>query len=118
MGAILMILLLALEFAFGTAIFGWWTVPLLAALYALLSRSPWAGLRSATGGILAWAGLLAWYRVRGYPVDLLAPRLAGAMQLPTWGLVMLTLLLPALLAGSAAALTSGLRGSRTPSGAP
>ena len=106
--------LLATSFALGSWLAGWWAVPVLAALWALARPVPLAGLFAAMAGSLAWCGLLAAYLLRGFPLDTLAVRLAGAMRLPVLALLGLTLLLPALLAGSAAALASALRSRRSP----
>ena len=102
-------ILLAIVFSLGTWIAGWWMVPLLAALWALARPAPLAGLVAAMAGAVAWGILIATYLLRGLPLGTLAVRLAGAMQLPMVALVALTLLLPALLAGSAAALGTALR---------
>ncbi len=86
--------------AVGTTLGGWWTVPLLAALWVrVLPRS---GVRSCLlGAALGWALLLGGTAVDG-PVGLVAQRAGGVFQVPAWGFVLVTLLFPALLAGAAA----------------
>jgi len=105
----LTVTLLAAALAFGTWVAGWGMVPVLAAAWALARPAPLAGLLAAVAASIAWAFLLACYLALGFPVETLAVRLAGAMRLPVVGLVALTLLLPALLAGSAAALATAIR---------
>ncbi len=101
---------LSLEFALGTAIFGWWAVPAIGLIAGLaLGRRRRPGWLSAIAAALAWCAVLVVYRFADYPVATLLHRLAGAMRLPGWGLVAMTLLFPALLAGSSAALGGALR---------
>lgn len=99
-------ILLAEAFAVATYAFGWWTVPLIAAVWALLSRRGVALFTAlcAAGG---WATLLVLDAAKG-PVGNMATRLGGVMGLPPVLLYVLTLVFPALLAFSAAALSTGL----------
>lgn len=104
--ALVRILLLAAAFALATVGFGWWTVALVAALWGIIAR----GLRSgafvaAVAAMLGWGALLAWGAVHG-PVVELAVKLAAVMQIPPAALVLATLIFPALLAWSAAAVTT------------
>lgn len=88
--------------AAGTAFAGWWTVPVLAALWVRVVprlRSPVGSCM--LGAALGWALLLGWAAVEA-PVVLVARRVGGVLQLPAWGLLLVTLLFPALLAGAAA----------------
>lgn len=104
------VVVLGALFALGTYAGGWWTIPLVAACGGVVlgaSRRP--GIVAGLAGLSAWAAILIGYRFAGLPVDVLARRLAGAMQLPTWGLITVTLLFPALLAAAAAALGGQLR---------
>jgi hypothetical protein len=105
-------IILAAAFALGTWLAGWWMVPLIAAAWAVGRPAPFAGLLAAIAGASGWALLLTLYLVLGFPVATLAVRLAGAMRLPVSALVALTLLLPALLAGSAAVLATAARPRR------
>lgn len=102
-------IVLAAAFALGTWFAGWWAVPLIAAIWAVVRPTPLAGLLAAVAGASAWGLLLALYIIFGFPVQTLAVRLAGAMRLPVPALMALTLLLPALLAGSAAVLATAVR---------
>ena len=104
------VVLLAEAFAVATFGLGWWTVPIIAALYALASTNP---KRARTAGLCAlggWATLLLLDAAKG-PVGTMATRLGGVMGLPGVVLLLLTLIFPALLAWSAAALMPSLRGS-------
>ena len=102
------IVLLAELFAVATYALGWWTVPVVAVIWAIASRdtkpAPVAALCAAGG----WATLLILDAVKG-PVDTMATRLGGVMGVPAFVLLLLTLIFPALLAWSAAALVSSLR---------
>jgi hypothetical protein len=107
--SMLVVLALAVAMALATSLFGWWGVPLTAALVsgarATLGRRtrPATPARVALGAALAWAGLLAWAAAGGRfgAVLALVERVAGA---PAPVVVALTLLLPAVLAWAAATL--------------
>lgn len=104
------IILLAEAFAVATFGLGWWSVPIVAALWAAFSAdSRRAGMAAlcAAGG---WATLLLLDLARG-PVFTLGEKLGGAMGIPAAALWIATLLFPALLAWSAATVTPWLRGS-------
>ena len=94
------IVVLAALIAAATALVGWWTVPVVTALWVRVF--PHAPMRtSVLGAALGWAGLLGWTAWHDSVMPL-AHRLAGVLDLPWWGPVALTLLFPALLAGAAA----------------
>jgi hypothetical protein len=94
------VLVTAAAVAAATAYFGWWSVPLVAAIAARVF--PHAPVRTAAlGGALGWGGLLAWSAWQA-PVAPLLHRLGGLLHLPGWGLVALTLIFPTLLAGASA----------------
>ena len=113
-------LLFTSVFAIGTALLGWWAVPAAASVAGyLLGRERASGKMAAVAAALAWGGILISYRLIGFPIDVLARRLAGAMQLPQAGLIVLSIVFPALLAGVAAALGAHIRAERATSpGAP
>ena len=108
-------LLLAAAFALASWL-GWWTVPVVAAV--------WGGLRpglrrpilsAALAAALGWgAWLLADLLRDPAAFARLGPRLGSVMQIPSPFLLLITLLFPALLAWSAAALTCGLAGLLDP----
>ena len=88
--------------AAATALVGWWTVPLVAIVWVRVL--PHAPVRTCMiGAALGWGGLLGWTAWHDSVLPL-AHRLSGVFNLPWWGPVVLTLLFPALLAGSAARL--------------
>ena len=103
-------ILLAEAFAVATFGLGWWTVPLIAALYSLISSSGTRARTAAVCALAGWATLLALDTVKG-PVPAMASRLGGVMGVPSIVLLVLTLVFPAALAWSAAALMRSLRGS-------
>ena len=110
-------LLLVAAFALGSWV-GWWTVPAVAALWGWQRPSvPRPILAAALAAPLAWGVWLAVDAVRGGgAAGVLAGELASVMRLPAPALVLITLLFPALLAWSAAAVAcraAGLFGSRT-----
>jgi hypothetical protein len=95
------LILLAAAFALATAAFGWWTVPLVAALWGLMAGTlRRASLTSTLAAALGWGILLGWGAMHG-PVVELARKLGGVMQLPPLVLVAATIVFPALLAWSA-----------------
>lgn len=101
-------ILLAEGFAVTTFGLGWWSVPLVAAVFALLSASR---NRALVAGICAaggWATLLILDFAKG-PVAMMGSKLGGVMHLSPAILYLATLLFPALLAWSAAALMPYLR---------
>jgi hypothetical protein len=92
----------ALAVAAGTAALGWWMVPVLAAVRVRAlprDRAPVASCMA--GAALGWALLLGWDAWHG-PAGLVARRVGGTLGLGAWGFVLLTLIVPALLAGAAA----------------
>lgn len=96
-------LLLAAAMAAGTVWLGWWTLPVLAAVWGLRH----APLDAALAAALSWGGLLVWQAARA-PVVVLAERLSGIFSLPSWAVLLLTPLFAALLAWSAAAVSHRL----------
>lgn len=99
----------AVAAAVGTITFGWWTLPVIGAVRGVLpGRDRLRWVEAAAGAGLGWAALLAWAASRGPAADLSA-RVAAVFGLPAAALWMVTILFAALLAGSAAILTGGLR---------
>jgi hypothetical protein len=103
--------LVALVTAFALASrLGWWTVPIVAALWGILRPSV-----RAPAGTAALAAALAWgiwllfdWQQNHAGMAVLATRLGGILKLPPAGLIAGTLILGALLAWSAATLAGGL----------
>ncbi len=88
--------------AAGTAAAGWWAVPALAVLWVRTAPCYRGSAPScALGAALGWAILVGWAAAEG-PAGLVAERVGGVLQLPVWGLPLLTVLFPAFLAGAAA----------------
>ena len=102
--------LLAEAFAVATFGLGWWTVPVIAALYGIASTNPYRARTAALCAVGGWATLLLLDAIKG-PVSAMASRLGGVMGLPGVVLLLITLIFPALLAWSAAAIVPSLRGS-------
>ena len=71
--------------------------------------------RAAMAGLLAWAGLLLGRAVRGDEIGALSTTLGGAMGVPSWAVVLVTLLYPTILAASAAWLSHLAARRRAPS---
>lgn len=94
----LRVLLLALSFAIGTWILGWWAVPLFAAIGGVLARHVrHQGLASALAAAIAWAALLVWSSTEGAVWSF--SRLAGgAMGMSGAALILVTLFFPAAIA--------------------
>lgn len=100
--------LLALSFALGTWILGWWAIPLFAAAAAVVAREvrhqPAA---AAVAAGVAWGALLAWSAAQG-SVWAFAHIAGGAMGISGFLLMALTVAFPAALAWSAAAVAQFL----------
>ena len=94
----LRVALLALSFAIGTWILGWWAVPLFAAIAgAMAPHVRHQGIAAGLAAALAWAALLAWSSIDGSVWSF--SRLAGgAMGMSGVALIIVTLLFPAALA--------------------
>jgi hypothetical protein len=103
-------LILTVAIVVGTMFVGWWSVPVLAAGWGVLSlRIGRAVMDAALAASVAWSILLAVTALEG-PVWYLAGNLGGIFQLPGPAILLLTVLFPALLAGAAAGLFAALRG--------
>ena len=117
MRAFVKALLLAELFAVATYALGWWTVPVIAAVWGIASRDRKPARLAALCAAAGWATLLILDVVKG-PVDTMATTLGGVMGVPAFVLLLLTLIFPALLAWSAAALFSSFRRKAVTSEAP
>ena len=107
MSRIMWLLGIAVVMAAGTALGGWWAVPLLGALAGLRRRPLEVGLAA----VLAWGGLLLWQASRG-PVGVLAERVGGILSMPGPGLFVITAVFAGLVAWSAAVLAHAIGRSR------
>ena len=76
--------------------------PILAGFMIGLAWPERAVRSAALAALLAWGGLLVYGLVRGTDLPALATSLGAAMSLPSWALVVATLLYPVLLASSSA----------------
>lgn len=109
----LRLILLALAFALGTSVLGWWAVPAVGAVWGLMNP---AGRRVAfhagVAAALAWAALVLVPAVLGAPVLPFAGKLADSMRIPGWVLAAVELLFPFALAWASATLGAAVLGSR------
>lgn len=101
-------ILLAEGFAVATFGLGWWTVPVVAAAFALASTMRRPALFAALSAAAGWGFLLLLDAAKG-PVGNMGARLGGVMGVPALVLWSVTLLFPALLAWCAATLMPQLR---------
>lgn len=101
-------ILLAEGFAVATFGLGWWVVPIVGAVWGLMSRDANKARFAALAAGAGWASLLLLDVARG-PVGVMGSQLAGVMKLPAPALYLLTLLFPALLAWGAATLVPTVR---------
>ncbi len=103
--------------AAGTVLLGWWAVPILGALApvaaAALGGARWAPRQgrsvprgAAFAAAFGWAALLAWAAV-GPQFGTVSGLVGTLLQAPWPAVAAVTLLLPAVLAWSAAALAEG-----------
>jgi hypothetical protein len=120
----LRLILLALAFALGTSVLGWWAVPAVGAVWGLMNP---AGRRVAfhagVAAAIAWAALVLLPAVPGAPVLSFAGKLAATMQVPGWVLAAVEVLFPFALAWASATLGAAVPGSRarrmpSPEGSP
>jgi hypothetical protein len=104
----LRVALLALSFGIGTWILGWWAIPLFAAVAAVPARDvPHQAVAAALAAAVAWGALLAWSAIQG-SVWSFARIAGGAMGVSGPLLILMTLVFPAALAWSAAAIVQRL----------
>ena len=111
MRALVLWLVLLAAIALGTAVLGWWAVPVVAAVWGLatpVKKGTW--WRAAVAASGAWALLLLFTAIQG-PVGELASKVGAVFALPGFAFVLLTLLFPAVMAASAAELAGTLRGA-------
>lgn len=95
--------LLAEAFAVTTFGLGWWSVPIVAALFAIASKRQNPARFAALCAAAGWGSLILLDVAKG-PVGNMGARLGGVMGVPPVILWVLTLVFPALLAWCAAAL--------------
>lgn len=111
---LLPLLLLAVLLGAGTTLLGWWSVPMIAAVYALLRRDVRAPREAMIAALIAWVALFA--RVMQYSAfSTLLDRLGRIFPMPGPGVLALALVLAMLLAWSAARVTIGVAGVSNPS---
>lgn len=106
--AVVKVVLLAEAFAVATFGLGWWSVPIVAVIWAVISRDENRARIAALCAAGGWATLLLLDIAKG-PVVMMGSQLASVMNLPAAVLYLLTLLFPALLAWSAAELIPAFR---------
>ena len=108
MRGLLRVVLLALAFSLGTWVFGWWAVPVIAALWGLLARgSVIPGVTAAASAALGWAILLGVDAVPGR-LGVLMERVAPVLRLPGIVLAVVAVLFAAAVAWAAASTFSSL----------
>jgi hypothetical protein len=99
--------ILAIAIALGTALAGWWSVPVLGALFGLASRdTERPGTLGACAGALAWGGFLSVLALGGAPVGRFGASLGSSLGLPSFSLPALTVAFAAILAGLSAYLAA------------
>lgn len=110
MRSIVLFVLAVAAMALGTWYIGWWTVPVVGALWAFVAATDRTlPLQAALAGVNAWGILLA-LRMPGGGVERVADSVGALLSIGGAALIALTLLYPALLAASAATLVRALRG--------
>ena len=108
---VLSVLVLATVLALATMFLGWWCVPVLALLWGL-ATAHWlrrSAAAAALASVLAWGALLVLDALGGQLVGL-GTLFGSIAKQPPAVFFALSLLFPALLAWSAAAIGADLRG--------
>lgn len=100
-------IVLILTFAALAMLLGWWAVPVVGCAWGLLANRRGAWRAAAGAAATAWAVLLVASTVDA--LELLASQLGGSLRVPGLLIAALTLVFPALLAGSAAELAAVVR---------
>jgi hypothetical protein len=108
---ILLLLVLAAAFAAGLLFGAWWTIPAVAALYALVRRARSAPLEAAMAALLATLALLARQMLLPSFGRLLA-QLGEVFPVPGTAVAGFTLLLAVTLAFTSARVVVGVAGVR------
>lgn len=103
--SVLVVLVAGVGFGAGTVLAGWWALPVLAALLALVRLPAW---QAASAALLAWMALLL-RNAAAAPLLPYADRLGGLFGFPGFAILLMTLLFAALLAWSAAAVVDSLK---------
>jgi hypothetical protein len=98
---------LALAMALATAWIGWWAVPVFGAVWGVARYGAYPAATAAVSAALAWTVLLGMKALAG-PVGEVSRTVGGAMALPGWVPLALSLAFPAALAGAAAGLAHGV----------
>ena len=113
------IAIIALFMALTTWLLGWWAVPVVAALAAVIERRPRASIfKVSVAAPLAWVVLLLLQELFGSSVTGLDRGLAASLGVPAAVPLILTLVLPTILAASAAGTVAGFKGVRSRRSAP
>lgn len=103
---------LVVALALATYAFGWVAVPVVAAMWAWIRRADaTVTLMASLAGGLAWGALMLLPAVTGGAVERIAEVVGQAMTVGGPALMALTIAFPALLAGSAAGVVRGVRGT-------
>jgi hypothetical protein len=99
---------LTIAIAIATVVLGWWTVPVVSAIWTLAMPRRGGVTLAAFSGATAWGVLLLIVRRDG-PVGALDSILSAVLQMPPRAGIALTVLYAAVLAGSAALIAQSLR---------
>ncbi|MGV3708356.1 MAG: hypothetical protein ACO1Q7_05900 [Gemmatimonas sp.] len=101
------IVVLSVVIAAGTYFFGWMSVPIAGAVYALGMRTRSASIEAGIAALLGWGVLIA--RAAAMPsFNTLLDRLGQIFPVPGIAVACLTLAIATLLAWSAARIVSGI----------
>ena len=98
------ILLHSLVFAAGTWFLGWWSLPLIAAVYAFTRPAESGPVREATlGAAIAWGAMLAWHATNP-AFGRLSSAIGGIFPVPAVVVMFIAVLFAAALSAAAARL--------------
>ena len=106
------LVLLAAAMAAATIAFGWWAVPVVAAIWGVVAREQRGpALAAGLAAMAAWGSLLLFDASRG-PVGTLAQTLGSLFTIRAAGVYGITLALPGLLAVTAAVVARSVATAR------
>lgn len=101
MRSVVRVVLLALAFALGTLVIGWFALPIVAVVWGAIADRERASLDAAVAAVVGWGALLVLAMFTG-AIGEVARVIGGVVGVPSWVPIAATLLFGVALAWSAA----------------